>query len=173
MKNSLLSLCIFFVSVSGFAMGKTQDLPRFYEVTQGEVYRSGQPSDHGYEMLTALKVRTILSVRNESDDQIHEERAKVTALGMNFISIPLSGILSPSKSDMERIEDILEDPRYQPVLIHCLHGEDRTGLAIGLYRVFHQHVEPKVAYHEMIDYGFHKILVGLTLYFKERTGYDD
>ena len=63
------------------------------------------------------------------------------------------------------VRHILNDETLQPILIHCKHGEDRTGLSIGLYRVFTQKVAVKAAKKEMLQLGFHKALLGLNHYF--------
>jgi len=91
---------------------------------------------------------------------------------MNFVSVPLSGFFSPSDTDMNRVLADLQNPDLLPILIHCQHGEDRTGLAVGLYRVLVQNVAPKDAYQEMLDHGFHPLLLGLKDYFEDRTGFD-
>jgi protein tyrosine/serine phosphatase len=170
----LLSILILATPKTTLAMGKhNADLPRFYEVSPGKVYRGGQPSDFGLQLLSKMKIRTVLNVRRSSATQIQNEENLTHSLGMKYISVPLSGILSPKAHDMNYIESILESPSYQPVFIHCLHGQDRTGLAIGLYRVFYQSVSPIDAYHEMLDFGFHRVLFGLNHYFEERTGLEE
>jgi protein tyrosine/serine phosphatase len=90
---------------------------------------------------------------------------------MNYISYPLSGFFSPSKDKVDSIMQVLNNPYYWPIFIHCKHGQDRTGLIIGLYRVFYQEWTPKEAYQEMIRYGFHPWLLGLRFYYKKETGY--
>ena len=45
--------------------------------------------------------------------------------------------------------------------VHCEHGQDRTGLTIGIYRVQHDGWTKEKAYNEMIAHGFHKSLHGL------------
>ena len=147
-----------------------QDLPRFYEVVKNKIFRSAQPSDHGLQELPAKGIKTVLDLRNEDPQQIASEGQKVKALGMNFISIPLSGFFAPSEQNMNRIQELMHDESLQPMLIHCQHGQDRTGLVVGLYRVFTEHVSPQAAKKEMLQYGFHTLLVGLNHYFEEHTG---
>ena len=160
----VLLLCL-----SGSAFG-SNDLPRFYEVLKDKVYRGGQPTDQGIETLAKGGIRTVLDLRIEDEDRIESEGRLVQNLGMNFISVPLHAVFKPKDRDMNYIESILVDPKFQPVFIHCEQGQDRTGLAIGLFRVFYQHEDPNEAYREMLTYGFHKILIALKHYFQERTG---
>jgi protein tyrosine/serine phosphatase len=88
---------------------------------------------------------------------------------MLAIAVPLSGFFAPSDSDTNKILSILSDSSKYPIYLHCRHGEDRTGLMVGLYRVFYEDVRPAQAYDEMLKMGFHKFLLGLNRYFKEKT----
>jgi len=45
--------------------------------------------------------------------------------------------------------------------VHCEHGEDRTGLAVGAYRIKVEHWTKPAAYQEMEAPGFHPLLRGL------------
>lgn len=62
----------------------------------------------------------------------------------------------------EAVEETLDDlvGADKPVLIHCAHGEDRTGLLVGLWRL-RNGVSASSAWGEMIAYGFHSDLLGL------------
>ena len=167
----VMMICMAPLSTFGMGKGETKDLPEFAEVAKGKVYRGAQPSEPGMHLLVTKNIRTVISLRNESDDQIRDEEKVIISLGMAFVSIPLSGLLSPKSEDMDRIEALLEDTKNLPVFVHCQYGKDRTGLAIGLYRVLAQKWTPKAAYEEMLDLGFHSILFGLKNYFESRTGY--
>jgi protein tyrosine/serine phosphatase len=74
---------------------------------------------------------------------------------------------------VNQIEAIMADHARRPIFVHCQHGEDRTGLIVGLYRVETEHWSPAAAYREMIAKGFHKILFFLNHYYEERTGWED
>lgn len=67
------------------------------------------------------------------------------------------------------------DPWYGPgkVLIHCEHGQDRTGLVVACYRVQHMGWTHEAAEKDMLAHGFHKALHGLWEYwesFKPQVG---
>lgn len=51
------------------------------------------------------------------------------------------------------------------VVVHCEHGDDRTGILIGLYRLL-QGWSKADAYAEMIRMGYHPELYALTRYWK-------
>lgn len=169
-----LSVVSFFLilGLSQQAQASGAHLPNFREVENGKIYRGGVPTSTGVEQLSKMGVKTILSIRDDDPVATKKEGKLARGLGMEFISIPLSGILSPSDAKIDAIESILNNPKYYPLYVHCTYGQDRTGLVIGLFRVFFQNVSPKDAYQEMLALGFKRMLVGLRHYFESRTGYD-
>src|SRR5262249_21361082 len=56
------------------------------------------------------------------------------------------------------------------VLVHCTHGQDRTGLVIGIHRVMHDHIGKDEAYSEMLKNHFHPELQGCTSVGRNLTG---
>lgn len=48
-------------------------------------------------------------------------------------------------------------------LVHCTHGQDRTGLVVGMHRVLHDGWSARDAYGEMLAHNFHPELVGLQI----------
>ena len=147
------------------------ELPNFHEVDANSLYRSGAPTPEGIRTMAKLNVRTVLDLRDDDPDGTRKEAQLARELGMKFISIPLNSFVKPRESTMNSIAAILNDPTQRPLWVHCTHGRDRTGLVIGLYRVFSQGVTPREAYYEMLDYGFRSLLLGLRLYYLDQTGY--
>jgi protein tyrosine/serine phosphatase len=59
----------------------------------------------------------------------------------------------------------------QPIFVHCAHGQDRTGLVIGLERVLIEQQAPQAAHDEMVKIGFHTMFIGLESYFERKTNW--
>jgi len=150
----------------------SQDLAPPIELVSAGVYRGRRPDQATLQSLKALGVRTILNLEDDRGAVAREKNA-VAALGMSFISEPMSGFWWPNDGEVNQIEAIMADTARRPIFVHCLHGEDRTGLVVGLFRVFTQHWKPADAYKEMIAKGFHKVLFLLNHYYEEKTGWDD
>jgi protein tyrosine/serine phosphatase len=146
-------------------------IQRFAKVTPF-LYRGARPTQDGIGVLKTLGVKTILNIENDVK-AVDTERAWAQALDIQYISIPLSGFFAPSEGKMDQIFKVLHDPSNYPVFLHCKHGEDRTGLVVGLYRYYDEHWAAQAAYDEMLQNGFHKALFGLNFYFKEKTGLKD
>lgn len=128
------------------------------------IYRGGQPDYAGMKYLSGIGVTTIIDLNND-EREIAAERTRAKELGIDFYSIPLSGFWGPSDKDIKDILSLLADPTKKPVYLHCAHGEDRTGLVVGLYRVRYEGWSKDDAYAEMLENGFHKILIPLNNYF--------
>lgn len=132
-------------------------VPNFRVVDSGVVYRGGQPTAEGWSYLQSLGVKTVvkLDLSTEGSDD------EATRLGMTVVDA--SGPPSDLKDfyeapDPERIRlavQTLEDESRWPVYVHCLHGQDRTGLIVGLFRVRHDHYTKSQAFKEMRENNFH------------------
>ncbi len=145
------------------------DLPNFREVNSS-IFRSGRPTQNGLAQLkTQRGVKTIINLE-DSDSNVQKEAAWAKGLGIDYLPFPTNSFNRPDDQAVTQILEILKDQTRYPILIHCHHGEDRTGLMIGLHRVFNEGWTPKAAYQEMLDLGFHTMLSGLKNYFKEKTG---
>jgi protein tyrosine/serine phosphatase len=131
----------------------TEDLPAYHVVSDG-VFRGGQPSLAGLSKLKQQGVKTIVCFR--TNRQVIEDESKESErLGMNFVSIPLTGISRPSESQVEKFLAVVQDTSMQPVFVHCQWGQDRTGTMVGIYRQAVDHWSAQRAYDEMLALGFH------------------
>lgn len=159
---------VFLASLSG-SMALAENPAKFALVSEG-IYRSAQPSA---ENLKTLKeqygIKAILDINND-DESLAEEVVAANALGITVISQPMSGFWAPKDEQVNASLAILADPNNRPILIHCLHGEDRTGVIVALHRIFNEKIAAQTAYDEMLALGFHKILVPLHNYFLKKSG---
>jgi tyrosine-protein phosphatase SIW14 len=158
-------------SLPGQAQNRSSDdIPNLRTVENG-IYRSGRPTKVGIAKLRQeMKIQTIINLEDTSY-AVENERTWANSLGIKFLSFPMNSMTKPNDEDVKAILAAINDPDLQPVLVHCHHGEDRTGLIIGLHRVFTNGWASEAAYQEMMDLGFHPILWQLNRYFKDQTGY--
>jgi protein tyrosine/serine phosphatase len=137
-------------------------IPNF-RVVDAEVYRGGQPTAEGWAYLKSRGVKTVVKL-----DLISEGSDEAAAnLGMTVVdaSGPPSSYLdvygAPKPERIRLAVSTLQDENLRPVFVHCLHGQDRTGLIVGLFRVLTDHYPKPMAYKEMRENGFHPALHGL------------
>lgn len=132
------------------------------------VYRSAQPEIQAdFEQILKLGINVIIDLENENGESPWEQAQWAQFAGkVKFNSCPMSSFFGPSKAKVRNILTIIQYCRDKglTVLIHCKHGQDRTGLIIGELRIS-KGWDKEDAWNEMLDKGFHPILLGLTLYF--------
>lgn len=158
-------------SSHSWAAPPTNPIPNFEMVEEG-VYRGGSPGEEGIAYLKQLGVKTILNLDDRKSSN-ESESAAAQAAGIQEILNPMSGFWMPKDASVDRALNALDRTNLRPIFVHCQHGQDRTGLVVGLYRVFAEHWQPAHAYQEMKQLGFHPVLMFLNHYFERRTGWDD
>ncbi len=137
-------------------------IPNFVEIAP-DMYRGGQPTKAGWAYLKSKGIKTVIKLNFPSEGS----DAQAARLGMNVIdaSGPPSEIENvlevPNAERVQLAVNSLRDKRLRPVYVHCLHGQDRTGLIVGIYRVLNDHFTKKAAYLEMKKHGYHRSLHGL------------
>ncbi|HEY8429872.1 MAG TPA: protein-tyrosine phosphatase family protein [Sandaracinaceae bacterium] len=119
------------------------------------IYRGGQPDEEGIRWLRRLGVRTVVNLRHYHGDT---EGELVRAAGMRYERIPLESTDPPRPQQVARFLEIVRDQSARPIYVHCLHGVDRTGAMIAIYRMEEQGWSPSEALAEMEHFGAHGIL---------------
>jgi len=130
--------------VSAFAGSDNNNLPNFYKVDD-HVYRGGQPTDDGFNELAKLGIKTVIDLRQIGEHSQAQEEMTVTSLGMRYLSIPMKGMSTPNDKQVADVLALLNDSSSGPVFVHCKRGADRTGMAIAVYRMSHDHWDNKAA----------------------------
>ena len=103
-------------------------------VAPGQIYRSAQLDTERLDAVSAeLGLRSVLNLRGEhpGSQWFRRQRALLEARGIDSFDIRLSAQRLPSRQDLIRLVDALERAE-RPLLIHCLRGTDRSGLAAAL-----------------------------------------
>lgn len=119
------------------------------------LYRSAQPRRANVAALKALGIRTVVSLRSFNDDK------KVFAQedGMRLIRVPINTWSIDDPKVLRALIAIREAEKDGPVLIHCMHGADRTGVVAAVYRMAMQGWDKDAARQEMFQggYGYHTL----------------
>ena len=131
----VVSVVLVFLATVLFAHSQSVDLPNFHKVNDG-LYRGGQPKEDGFAQLQKMGIKTVIDLRSDSEDSLKEQRL-VEKAGMRFINLPLGNWSRPDPQQIDRILAKIDDPKNQPVFVHCRRGSDRTGTVIAIYRMTH------------------------------------
>jgi protein tyrosine phosphatase (PTP) superfamily phosphohydrolase (DUF442 family) len=102
----------------------------FHTVIPKEVYRSAQPSPEVLERwISELGIRSVINLRGERQEPwFRAERAVTEAQGVDLYNILLSNGTIPQTSALLELVYLLDTAR-RPVLLHCAHGIERSGIA--------------------------------------------
>jgi protein tyrosine/serine phosphatase len=123
------------IAVLGGHLGYLALTRNFHPVVANEVYRSAQvaPDD-----ITAYRsdygIRSILNLRGAASGEAwyDDEIAASAALGLSHEDFAMSASVELSDAEAERLIALMRR-MPKPMLVHCRHGADRTGLAMSLY----------------------------------------
>src|ERR1700719_331616 len=99
-----------------------EGVPVFAQVTP-TLYRGAQPTEEGFRNLAEMGVKIDVDQRGSRE----KEREQVTKLGMQYVAIPWHCPL-PEDSVFARFLALLRDNPFTKVFVHCLSGQDRTGM---------------------------------------------
>jgi protein tyrosine/serine phosphatase len=131
--------------------GTTVHIDNFGRI-DANYYRGAQPEGHDYMDLAAIGVKTIISLT--SDDAEPNEKALTMQAGMSYAHIPMTMHRPPTEAQLAEFFRIVDDPAKQPVYVHCVGGQHRTGVMTAVYRVAEQQWTADQAFKEMKQYHF-------------------
>lgn len=135
------------------------------------VYRSGQPKKEDWDYLEKIGVKTVVKLNKFSSDADASEElglAKMHNINVIPIYMPpedfpdnINPWASPDEKVLLQAVEALEDKNNWPVLVHCSHGKDRTGLIVAVYSMRNKNFCKDAAYEQMKYYGANPFLLGL------------
>ncbi len=120
------------------------------------VYRCAQPDALGFAELEQIGIREVLNLRYLCSDN---KPASATGLTLHHMK------MMAGNCDWDKVVKslrIIKD-RKGPIVIHCKHGSDRTGLVCALYRIVFQGWSKEAAIDELENggYDFHTIYANI------------
>ncbi len=133
-------------------------VPNLNQVTP-ILYRSAQPDAAGFlNLAKMLKVKTVIDLRESQTD--------VAYLGASNIKpfyVPMNALHITTDEIIAALTLIKAHESEGPILVHCQHGADRTGVVIAMYRILYQGWSKEQAIDEMKNggYNFHAIFFNI------------
>jgi protein tyrosine phosphatase (PTP) superfamily phosphohydrolase (DUF442 family) len=127
-------------------------------------YRSAQPQASGFQALAKEPgIKTVVSLRAFNSD-----RPLAKGTGLKLIRIKIHTWNIETEDVVAALANIRKAEAAGPVLLHCQHGADRTGLISALYRVLYQGWTKDAALTEMKNgsFGYHAIWGNIPRYLR-------
>ncbi len=173
MKKIIQFLVFIFITIPGFSQHEksvnllwavkidNSNFSNLHKVNDS-LYRSEQPSKKGYAFLEKLHIRSVLSLYPNSEDETLTEKLPFQTYRVKMYSDDFS-----NKDVAMALYIIQMSPK--PLLVHCKHGSDRTGLIIAMYRIIIEHWTKKMAIDEMRhgDFGFDPAYKNIVQYIRD------
>lgn len=107
----------------------------FHTVVLDEVYRSAQVSPEDIAAYRSdYDIRSILNLRGAAPGEAwyDEEVAASAALDITHVDFAMNASVELTDAEARRLIALMRE-MPKPLLVHCRHGADRTGLAMSLY----------------------------------------
>jgi protein tyrosine/serine phosphatase len=132
------------------------EIPNFQIVDKG-IARGGQPNSYGWLWLYTHGYTNIIKLNTDKEGN---EYNATTFKGVKVHHYPIDMIhqlvLWVDKKELQKIVSKIKPGTF----IYCTHGQDRTGLVVGCYRLKQGYTKEQ-AFKEMKALGFHQSLQSL------------
>ena len=113
----------------------------------GELFRSEQPGRNDLPDLKTLGIRALLDLR-----EYHADSSAFAKAGLTLFAEPMDAGRVTVDQLVAALRKFRDAPK--PVLVHCWHGSDRTGVFVAAYRLVFQDWTRAAAIDEFRHGGF-------------------
>lgn len=127
------------------------------------LFRSAKLDTDDVRQLQELGIATVISLRS-----FHSDTEVLKGSGIRTVRIPINTWAIRDKHVIETMRSIRSAEQAGPVLLHCLHGADRTGMMAAMYRMLYQGWPREKAIDELKNggYGYHAVWKNIESYLK-------
>jgi tyrosine-protein phosphatase SIW14 len=118
------------------------------------VWRGSRPTSADMNEINS-KFKTVISLEGSEEDKkevIELPSVRLISYPISFTEIYITGITLTRLSEI--VSQIYAIGVEKLVLVHCEHGEDRTGLIIAAYRVKVTGWTKEAAWNEALKFGY-------------------
>ena len=129
-------------------------VPNLHQVEKN-FYRSAQPTAEGFKLLTTqYGVKTVVSLRAFNADE-----PLARGLDLRLVRYKIHTWHIEREDVVGALRSLRAAAKAAPVLLHCQHGADRTGLITALYRILYEDWSKQAAADEMLNgkFGYHAV----------------
>jgi protein tyrosine/serine phosphatase len=116
-----------------------------------QYYRGTQPDEVGFTELKRLGIKTIIDLREDSQEQTP---LWARLADLQYFNIPLTTKRPATEEQTASFLKLVNDTANWPVYVHCKGGRHRTGEMTAIYRITNGGWTADQAYQEMKRYDF-------------------
>lgn len=133
-----------------------------YRVTP-HFYRSAKLGPENLPVIETLGIKTVVSLR-----AFHKDFDLLAQTNIKAISVPINTWNIKDSKVVDALRAIRAAEQNGPVLLHCQHGADRTGLIVAMYRLIYQQWSKEAALEELTQggYGYHALWKNIPHYLR-------
>ncbi len=149
-KNHRKLPALLLLGLSWLLAGPALADPANFHQVDSKVWRCAQPNAEDFAGFRKLGIGDVLDLREWHDDQ---SAAKGTSLSLHHVAMNPGDV---RRKDLVKAVKILRDAPG-PIVVHCLHGSDRTGTVVAMYRMAVDGWSREKAVTEFTDprFGYH------------------
>lgn len=138
----------------------SENLDNWHQLDQ-KVYRSAQPDRKGFQDAIQFGIKNVLNLRDNNSDDAEAKGLKIKTYRIEMEADDIF------ENDLVAALKIIKNSDG-PILIHCWHGSDRTGLLCATYRMVFQNWTKEAATDELVNggYGHHSIYKNIPRWIK-------
>lgn len=169
MPRIVIIFCFSLLTIE-YSMGQNQyDCPgNFHIVEEKTLYRSSQFHRRHIDCFQHQEIGLVLNLRNRINNKFELKNSTI------------EGVRVRMRAKKIKVEDVVKALKIikqsnKPVLVHCLHGSDRTGCIVACYRMVIQNWsrEKAIQEFEMDQFGYNKGFFPNIKEFLESVDIDD
>jgi len=112
-----------------------------------KLYRSALPNKEAVSQLKALGIVSVVNFYQKSD------KSWIGTADLQEIHLPMRTRWFDDEDALDALRAVRKAQEKGAVLIHCKHGQNRTGLVAALYRMMYQDWSKEEALAEMRSFG--------------------
>ncbi len=123
------------------------------------VYRSEQPDAQAMTEVEKFGIHRILNLR-----EFHDDKDETKDTNLQIFHVPFNAAKIKDIDVINSLKIIKSSDK--PILVHCWHGSDRTGVIVAMYRIVEQGWTKEAAIDELKNggYGYHSIYGNIIKY---------
>ena len=136
-------------------------LTNLYKVDEG-IFRCEQPDQKSFKELENLGIKSVLNLRNKHSDSLFLQDSPLNCFKVNMEAKDIA-----DDEIILALKALKDAPK--PIVVHCKHGADRTGVVIAMYRIVFQDWTKEKAIGELKygGFGFHEAFANIPVYIQQ------